>query len=95
MIISEITCLWLQPQKLHFRNMCKTNGKVGFAKVAQIYSTFAMRDPSGKQGFYVVLMSVRIYKTINASPVAFGDGLGVASLSAQQQIVAQLYLKWW
>ena len=66
---------------------------MGWAKVAQMQSTVAMRDSSGKQRFYVVLMSIRIYKTINASPVAFGDGLVVASLSAQQQIVAQLCLR--
>ena len=27
-------------------------------------AAFLMRGPSGKQGFYVVLMLIRIYKTI-------------------------------
>ena len=33
-------------------------------------AAFLMRGPSGKQGFYVVLMLIRIYKTINALTVA-------------------------
>ena len=42
----------------------KTNEKEGFGKVAQMHVTVQMRDTSGKQGFYVVLMLIRIYKTI-------------------------------
>ena len=48
----------------------KTNEKEGCGKVAQTQSTFGMREPSGKQGFCVVLMSVRIYKTIKSLTVA-------------------------
>ena len=70
MIISEITCLWLQPQRPNFRTIFKTNGKVGFVKVAQMVVTHPMRESSGRQGFYVVLLSVRIYKTIKNLTVA-------------------------
>ena len=69
MNISEITCLWLQPQKPNFRTISKTNGKEGWIKVAQMHVTVQMRESSGKQGFYVVLMSVRIYKTIHTLAV--------------------------
>ena len=34
MTISEITCLWLQPQRPNFRTIFKTNEKEGFGKVA-------------------------------------------------------------
>ena len=43
---------------------------MGFGKVAQMQPTGIMRDTSGNHGFYVVLMSVRIYKIINKLTVA-------------------------
>ena len=64
MVFSKIPSWGLQPQKPNFRNICKTNGKVGWGKVAQMQATVLMRGSSGKQRFYVVLMPVKIYKII-------------------------------
>ena len=97
MISLYVTCLWLQ------RNGVDQGGANAIVvkpmkngveiKVAQMIASHLMRGTSGEQEVCVVSLSLRMYKTINASPVAFGDGLVVASLSAQQQIVAQLCLR--
>ena len=50
--------------KSNLVTICKTNGKVGWIKVAQMQPTGLMRGTSGNHGFYVVLISVRIYNIL-------------------------------
>ena len=86
MISLYVTCLWLQRNGGGSRwrkcNRCKTNEKWGFVKVAQMIASHQIRESSGEQGFCVVLMSMRIYKTIKNLHVAFlYPGLAHSSLA--------------